>query len=144
MKKKTNNFFLIKKTQSKKNFFFSSLIIRDPHFLLTTDDMCRNFPTTDYITLFIISRGCSDSGCNTRATLDKHSCVIASTLFKMNSTCMRLCDLNFSCLSTSITSPEVSSCKNNKCIQIQYGRPCLHFVYSNFNIVNLRQWLGFP
>ena len=38
-------------------------IIRDPNFLLTPDDMCRNSPTIYYITLFIISRGCSDSGC---------------------------------------------------------------------------------
>ena len=42
-----------------------------------------------------------------RATLDKQSCVITCTLFKMNSTCMRLCDLNFSCLSTS-------SCQNKR------------------------------
>ena len=79
-----------------------------------------------------------------RATLDKQSCVITSTLFEMNSTCMRSCDLNFSCLSTSITSPEVSGCQNNKRIQIQYGRSCLHFVSSNFNFVNLRQLLAFP
>ena len=59
-----------------------------------------------------------------RATLDKQSCVITSMLFEMNYTCMRLCDLNFSCLSTSITSAEVSSCQNNKRIQIQYGWPC--------------------
>ena len=38
-------------------------IMRDPNFSLTPDDMCRNFPTIDYITLFIISRGCTDSGC---------------------------------------------------------------------------------
>ena len=49
-----------------------------------------------------------------RATLDKQSCVITSTLFEMNSTCMRWCDLNFSCLSTTITSPEVSSCQNKQ------------------------------
>ena len=49
---------------------------------------------------------------NARATLDKQSCVITSTLFEMNSTSMCLCDLNFSCLITSITSPEVSSCQN--------------------------------
>ena len=67
--------------------------------------------------------------------------VVASTLFEMNSTCMRLCNSNFSCLSTSITSPKVSSCQNNKRIKIQYGRPCLHFVSSNFNFVNLWQWL---
>ena len=51
---------------------------------------------------------------NARATLDKQSCVITSTLFEMNSTCMRWCDLNFSCLSTSITSAEVSSCQNKR------------------------------
>ena len=51
---------------------------------------------------------------NARATLDKQSCVITSTLFETNSTCMRWCDLNFSCLSTSITSPEVSSCQNKR------------------------------
>ena len=45
---------------------------------------------------------------NARATLDKQSCVITSTLFEMNTTCMRWCDLNFSCLSNSITSAEVS------------------------------------
>ena len=33
---------------------------------------------------------------NARATLDKQSCVITSTLFEMNSTCMCWCDLNFS------------------------------------------------
>ena len=44
-------------------FCIHTAIILDPNFLLTTDDMCRNFPTTDYITLFIISRGCSNSGC---------------------------------------------------------------------------------
>ena len=49
-----------------------------------------------------------------KATLDKKSCVITSTLFEMNSTCMRLCDLNFSCLSTSITSAEVSSCQDKR------------------------------
>ena len=50
-----------------------------------------------------------------RATLDKQSCVITSTLFEMNSTCMRWCDLNFSCCqSTSITSAEVSSCQNKR------------------------------
>ena len=49
-----------------------------------------------------------------RATLDKQSCVITSTLFEMNSTCKRLCDLNFSCLSTSITWAEVSSCQNKR------------------------------
>ena len=32
---------------------------------------------------------------NARATLDKKSCVITSTLFEMNSTCMCWCDLNF-------------------------------------------------
>ena len=74
---------------------------------------------------------------NARATLDKQSCVITSMLFEMNSTCMRLCDLNIICVSTSMTSPEVSSCQNKQCIQIQYGRPCLHFVSSNFNFVNL-------
>ena len=55
---------------------------------------------------------CSSSKSNARATLDKLSCVITSTLFEMNSTCMRWCDLNFSCLTTSITSAEVSSCPN--------------------------------
>ena len=55
-----------------------------------------------------------------------------------------LCDLDFSCLSTSIISPEVSGCQNNKCIQIQYGQSCLHFLSSNFNFVNLRQLLTFP
>ena len=49
-----------------------------------------------------------------RATLDKKSCVITSTLFEMNSTCMRWCDLNFSCLSTSITSAEVSMSRQTK------------------------------
>ena len=49
-----------------------------------------------------------------RPTLDKQSCVITSMLFEMNSTCMRWCDLNFSCLSTSITSAEVSSCQNKR------------------------------
>ena len=49
-----------------------------------------------------------------RATLDKKSCVITSTLFEMNFTCMRWCDLNFSCLSTSITSAEVSSCQDKR------------------------------
>ena len=78
------------------------------------------------------------------ATLDKQSCVITSTLFEMNSTCMHLCDFNFSYLSTSITSAEVASCPNNKRIQIQYCRPCLHFVSSNINFVNLWQWLAFP
>ena len=72
-------------------------------------------------------------------TLDKQSCVITSTLFEMNSTCMRLCDLNFSCLSTSITSPEVFSCKNLKRNQFQHSRPWLHFVSPNTNFVNLRQ-----
>ena len=80
---------------------------------------------------------------NARATLDKQSCVITSTLFEMYSTCMRWCDLNFSCLSTSITSAEVSSCQNKRRYQIQYGRPCLHFVSSNFHFVNLWQWLAF-
>ena len=75
---------------------------------------------------------------NARATLDKQSCVITSMLFEMNSPCMRSCDLNFSCLSTSITSPKVFGCQNNKRIQIQYGRPCLHLVFPNFNFVNLR------
>ena len=74
---------------------------------------------------------------------DKQSCVITCT-FEMNSTCMRSCDLNFSCLSTSITSPEVSGWQNIKRIQIQYGRSCLHFVSSNFNFLNLRQLLAFP
>ena len=54
------------------------------------------------------------SGCNARATLDKQSCVITSMLFEMNSTYMRWCDLNFSCLSTSITSAEVSSCQDKR------------------------------
>ena len=49
---------------------------------------------------------------NARATLDNQSCVITSMLFEMNSTCMGWFDLNFSCLSTSITSAEVSSCQN--------------------------------
>ena len=51
---------------------------------------------------------------DTRATLDKQLCVITSTLFEMNLTCMRWCDLNFNCLSTSITSAEVSSCQNKR------------------------------
>ena len=51
---------------------------------------------------------------NARATLDKQSCVITSTLFEMNSTCMCWCDLNFSCLLTSITSAEVSSCQSKQ------------------------------
>ena len=55
-----------------------------------------------------------DEWSNARATLDKQSCVIKSTLFGMNFTCMRWCDLNFSCLSTSITSAEVSSCQNKR------------------------------
>ena len=91
--------------------------------------------------------GMTDSGCGkhyARATLDKQSCVITSTLFEMNSTCMRSCDLNFSCLSTSITSPEVSGCQNNKRFQIQYGRSYLHFVSSNFNFMNLWQLVAFP
>ena len=41
----------------------------------------------------------------------RHHHVITSTLFEMNSTCMRLSDLNFSCLSTSITSPKASVVK---------------------------------
>ena len=57
---------------------------------------------------------------------------------------MRLCDLNFNTFLTSITSPEVSSSQNNKRVQIQYGRPCLHFVSSSFNYVNLWQWLAIP
>ena len=103
---------------------------------------CR---TAQYHTIFIVISATlwNDLG-YARATLDKQSCVITSTLFKMNSTCMRSCDLNFSCLSIFITSPEVSVCQNNKRIQIQYGRSCLHFVSLNFNFVNLRQLLGFP
>ena len=56
----------------------------------------------------------SNYGTNARATLDKKSCVITSTLFEMNFTCMCWCDLNFSCLSTSITSAEVSSCQDKR------------------------------
>ena len=82
--------------------------------------------------------------CYARAILDKQSCVITSTLFEMNTTCMCSCDLNFSCLSTSITLLEVSGCQNNKRLQFQYGRSCLHFVSSNFNFVNLWQLLAFP
>ena len=73
----------------------------------------------------------------------RSQCVITSTLFEMTSTCMRSCDLNFSWLSTSITAPEVSGCQNNKRIQYQYGRSCLHLVSSNFNFVNWRQLLAF-
>ena len=72
-----------------------------------------------------------------RATLENQPCVITFTLFKMNSTCMLLCDLNLRCLSTFITSPRVFSCQNKQHIQIQYGGPCLHFMSSNFNFVNL-------
>ena len=80
---------------------------------------------------------------NARATLDK--CVITSMLFEMNSSCMRLCDLNFSCLSTSITSAEVYSCQNKR----RYPNPIwatvftFIFVSSYFHFVNLWQWSAF-
>ena len=63
---------------------------------------------------------------NARATLDKQSCVITSTLFEINSTCMRWCDLNFSCLSTSITSADVSSCQNKR----RYPNPIWSTVFT--------------
>ena len=63
---------------------------------------------------------------NARATIDKESCVITSTLFKMNSTCMHWCDLNFSCMSTSITSAEVSSCQNKP----RYPNPIWQTVFT--------------
>ena len=53
----------------------------------------------------------------------------------MNSTCMRLCDLNFSFVNFHV-SAKVSCCQNNKRIQIQYGRPCLHFVSSNYKNIS--------
>ena len=63
-------------------------------------------PTTEKISKFDHDRSETLVPChNTHCTF---------TLFEMNSTCMRLCDLNFSCLSTSITSVEVSSCQNKR------------------------------
>ena len=67
-----------------------------------------------------------------RATLEKQSCVITSTLFEMNSTCTRWCDLNFSCLSTSITSAEVSSCQNKR----RYPNPIWPTVFT-FRVLKL-------
>ena len=66
------------------------------------------------------------------AALDKQSCVITSTLFEMNSTCMRWCDLNCSCLSTSITSAEVSSCQNKR----RYPNPIWPTVFT-FRVLKL-------
>ena len=72
---------------------------------------CANFVTFIHDWYFLYFTNQIKQG-NERATLDKQSCVITSTLFEMNSTCMRWCDLNFSCLSTSITSSEISSSKS--------------------------------
>ena len=62
-----------------------------------------------------------------RTTLDKQPCIITSTSFRNELHLHAFTDLNSSCLATSTTSSEVSSCQNEQCTQIQYGRPCLHF-----------------
>ena len=65
-------------------------------------------------------------------TLDKQSCVFSPTLFEMSCTCMRLCELNFSCLLTSINSAEVSSCQNKRRYPNPIWRPCLHSCLRTF------------
>ena len=85
-----------------------------------TTGECRKCSVTDTVALRLLCWDRDPNACSlaslhapqvralttyARATLDKQSCVITSTLFEMNSTCMLFCDLNFRCLSTSITSP---------------------------------------